>query len=783
MLMVQTAYKTDPSVSSTLRSDISMAVWTFFAIGFFIYLSFFEVTSPAPTPLTAPPEEFSSGRAIRHVAAISQRAHPVGSSEHAAVRDYILKEIAAIGLHAEIQKTVAINAQEGGPVLAATVENILARMPGTDSRKAVLLAAHYDSVATGPGASDDGAGVATLLETMRCLRVGPALKNELMFLFTDAEENGLLGAKAFVDENPAAECVGLVLNFEARGIGGPAIMFETSRGNEWLIDEFAKAAPRPVANSLSYEIYERLPNDTDLTIFKSARLQGFNFAYIRGLNYYHTQIDSVENLDQGSLQHHGSYALSLALHFGNLGFEIGEEKERGDAIYFNIPGSKLVRYPVAWALPLSLLCAIIFAAVLALGLSRKRLTLRGILFGFFAFLSSILASAIVVSVAWRVINGLRSTDVSVTATLPYNDVLYLVAWVMLAIALTSALYLWFGKRTSIENLTVGALLLWLILALLTSLSLPGGSYLFVWPLLFSLFAQAFVFIANNEPPGSLKLLAVLLISALPAIVLIVPMIYFVFLAIGLGIPSLLAIMTTLTLGLLVPHIALMSKPKKWLLPGMALLVSAICILAASLTLGFDNSHRKSDSLFYALSADSGKAVWVSFDEQPDEWTSQFFNGPVERGSISDYAPVNYDRFLKSDAPPLEISPPNVTVMNDTSTGDLRVLSLHIISTRQAPVIMMVVDQGAQILSTTINGRRVAHADNRSLLLGYFAPPKEGIDLTLESKLSGVITMQVSDQSYGLPESPGISFRARPESAMPAPLPFSDSTLVTKSFSF
>src|SRR4030095_8333053 len=108
---------------------------------------------------------------------------------------------------------------------------------------------------------------------------------------------------------PWMKDVGLVLNFEARGNSGPSLMFETSTGNGWLMEQFAKAAPYPVATSLSYEIYKLLPNDTDFTIFKDAGFSGFNFSYIDGYAYYHSAIDSVETIDERSLQHHGSYML------------------------------------------------------------------------------------------------------------------------------------------------------------------------------------------------------------------------------------------------------------------------------------------------------------------------------------------------------------------------------------------------------------------------------------------------------------------------------------------
>ena len=163
-----------------------------------------------------------------HVAAISKRPHPVGSAEHAAVRDCILRTLAESGLRAEIQKATAVGQTRSW---AASTENIVARLQGSGSGKSVLLVAHYDSVPASFGASDDGAGVAALLETARVLKSLPRLKRDIVFLFTDGEELGLLGTQAFVAEHPQAENAGVVLNFEARGTSGPAILFETSKRN------------------------------------------------------------------------------------------------------------------------------------------------------------------------------------------------------------------------------------------------------------------------------------------------------------------------------------------------------------------------------------------------------------------------------------------------------------------------------------------------------------------------------------------------------------------------
>src|SRR5262249_34781673 len=239
--------------------------------------------APAAVSATAPLDVFSSGRAMEDVKVIGASPHPIGTAQHEAVRQYLVQRLGNLGLEPQVQTATSVNPKY---LRAGTVNNVIARLKGSGSGKALLLSTHYDSVPYGPGASDAGTAVATLLETARALKVGQQPKNDVIFLFTDGEEAGLLGAKAFASEHPWAKDVGLALNFEARGTTGPSIMFEASNNNGWLIDGLNKAAPYPVSNSLAYEVYRLLPNDTDLTVFKQAGWAGLNFAYIDGVTHY-----------------------------------------------------------------------------------------------------------------------------------------------------------------------------------------------------------------------------------------------------------------------------------------------------------------------------------------------------------------------------------------------------------------------------------------------------------------------------------------------------------------
>ncbi len=264
--------------------------------------SVLQISPPPAVPDTAPPAVFSAERAIACLRDFARVSHPVGSAAHDLVRDYIIRHLVTLGVQPEVQAATVVSTRWGSPYNAATVYNIVARLPGQASTKAVMLAGHYDSVSAGPGASDDGHAVSLELETLRALRRSPQLRNDVIFLFTDSEEGGLLGAKAFMEQHPLAKQVGLVMNFEARGTSGPAMMFETSEQNGRIVREFAAAAPHPVTSSLSYEAYKLLPNDTDLTFFKSGGLAGMGFAYVDDVAYYHTQYDDVAHLDPRSLQ-------------------------------------------------------------------------------------------------------------------------------------------------------------------------------------------------------------------------------------------------------------------------------------------------------------------------------------------------------------------------------------------------------------------------------------------------------------------------------------------------
>jgi len=282
-----------------------------------VSLQIIAMQPPSPKPETAPANEFSVVAApVQAEYLLDDGApHPIGTEANAKVRNRIISELDSLGYPVETQATFVCSTIWS---VCGQVHNVLTSLPGSSERPAVLLTAHYDSVPAAPGAADDIASVAVILEIARILSAEAPLGNPIIFLLSDGEEPGLLGAEAFLAEHPWAAEVGIVINLEARGTSGQSILFETTENNSWLIDAFVTHAPRPIVSSVYDEIYKYQPNNTDLTIYETAGIPGVNFAFFEDFAHYHTPLDNLANLNPASVQHQGDNALATVRAFGDL---------------------------------------------------------------------------------------------------------------------------------------------------------------------------------------------------------------------------------------------------------------------------------------------------------------------------------------------------------------------------------------------------------------------------------------------------------------------------------
>jgi len=340
------------------------------------------------------------------------------------------------------------------------------------------------------------------------------------------------------------------------------------------------------------------------------------------------------------------------------------------------------------------------------------------------------------------------------------------------------------------SLALGALFWWLALMVLTVFYLPGASYLLTWPLLFSLIGLGWNFYSKVPHTVSKKRLIISLVCAIPGIILVTPLVYMIFVGLGLEWSAAVMIIVVLLMGILIPHLGFITASKKWLLPG-SLAVTALALIAAgSLRAGFDANHPRQDNLFYGFDANSGKAVWGSADLTPDQWTGQFLSGRASRGPMSEFFPTSARTFLQGPAPAAELPGAEAKLLEQTAKNDTRVVRLLITSPRHAPVVSVQVESDAEVQAIQVNGKRVDYSGMPGRTRGqknwgmrYYGLPAEGIELSLEMTSAEPLKIRVVDQSYGFPEAAIASRQARPANIIPAPYPFGEATLVTKSFTF
>ena len=337
----------------------------------------FYVGARTPEPRRDGPDSrnFCAHCALADIAVIGRQPHPVGSPANAAVRDYLLARMTALGLAPRVQRADSREIMNSGKdtwVAIAPVENLVGILPGRDrSLPALALMAHYDSVPGSPGAADDAAGVANALDIVRALRVRGVPDRDVMVVITDGEEAGLLGARAFFDHDPAAGHIGFVMNFETRGGGGRTTMFETGARDGAAIGLFQRAAAAPDSNAVFPFIYRYLPNNTDFTIAKARGLAGFNFAFIGRQFDYHSPSSTLAALDKGSVQHMGETTLGPA---AAIAFSSALPARTPDLVYSDVLGLGVISYPTAWGWAVILASGILILAVGAQLPGRERVS-------------------------------------------------------------------------------------------------------------------------------------------------------------------------------------------------------------------------------------------------------------------------------------------------------------------------------------------------------------------------------------------------------------------------
>lgn len=680
--------------SGYLFSFLVLLAFTFFPI-----LTIKLTSPPQPQSINAPADVFSAARAFIHIEKIAQWPHMVGSPEKEVVCNYIVEELERIGLEVDVQSTT-VASYDGFPVFA-NVTNVAGRIKGTNPSQALLVVGHYDTQPHTPGAADDGIAIGSMLEAAEVIKNHFDLENDIVFLFTDAEEVGLLGAEAFVQDHPWMMDVGLVLNIEARGNMGPALAFEVSSQNGWIIKEFAKGMERPFAGSMMYEVYQMIPNNTDFTVFKNAGLSGFNVAIVDGFVNYHSATDTPENLSLASLQHMGSYIMSFAQHFGNIPIV---QTKAPDLVYFNFLGHKMLYFPSSLNVWILVIIVLLFLFFMMLGFARKHISFSQI---FISLLYLMLVAGISVGSVWGInelVLKLYPHYAAFYMSNFYNVCFYFLAYSLVTLFFFTLLYPFYLRHMHVYNSVAAVFFLFILLSGAIIWKMPTASYLTLVPLLFGLLSAIvllFVDIDKDKRPWSYHM--VLLVGLLPLVFMISPYISLIYIVFGLSMPFVGAGLLIVLLLFSLPLLEYPMAQFRRLLPIGLFLASAIVLIVAHVNSKPTPEQPLQSNVLYAALSDTEQAYWFSLNLNTDDWNKQFFSDE-SIGDASEFFPWRKGARLKAKAEYSGFEKPSIEMIYDSVKTETRAVEFLLKSKINPVITELILPLSSNLLTFSINGK-------------------------------------------------------------------------------
>lgn len=352
-------------------------------------------TRPSAEPVDA--EGFSAARAVEDIEVISKKHHSVAHpEERAEVREYLTGRLQELGADTIrlFKYDSLVGPQNKHVVYTFDAVDVLAEFPpqkAMEDTTYLLFVAHYDSRYSQPmpkdtvwsyGAADDGYGVSVILESVsQLLKFRQDWNQGVKVLFTDAEEVGMMGMKAiWENDREVFDNVGFMINLEARGPWGPALLFETCPGNEKIMDLYARAADYPFTYSLTTVVYSFMPNFTDFTIVKD-EIPGMNFSTIADINHYHTDLDNFSNISAKSIQHYGAQMLPVAAEYLTDPVYADKDylKAENDTVNFTIPVLGLFNFSKSVYTVINIVVFVLFLLLLGLDVLRGRVKMKKVI--------------------------------------------------------------------------------------------------------------------------------------------------------------------------------------------------------------------------------------------------------------------------------------------------------------------------------------------------------------------------------------------------------------------
>ncbi|HEX2954800.1 MAG TPA: M20/M25/M40 family metallo-hydrolase, partial [Bacillota bacterium] len=312
-----------------------------------VFVGFNERT-PAPLGLQAPVDLFSARRAYAtlHSIYLHNDPHPTGSLAQQRIGDRIMDYFRKLGYTPELQEVLAADRSTS---TCAIVRNIILRYQGVHDGPGILVSAHYDSVPCGEGGMDDGSGTATILELARILRRAPRPQRTIVFLLTDGEEIGLLGAKAFIEHSSEENKISTVIGIDSGGDGGRSRVTQITGDEALLTKVLSRPANAPSGSSAIgslLDLFHLTEGTSDFEEFKKTGKTGINLVNSTWNFRRHTPEDQIEAINLGTLQDHGVRALSLIRRLSGVKQVYSKQ---GKMVFFDLLGMIFIHYAPLWA--------------------------------------------------------------------------------------------------------------------------------------------------------------------------------------------------------------------------------------------------------------------------------------------------------------------------------------------------------------------------------------------------------------------------------------------------
>ncbi|HSF82909.1 MAG TPA: M28 family peptidase [Anaerolineales bacterium] len=743
-------------------------------LGGAISLTMTLISPTAPLPTDAPVTEFSAGRAMQHLEIIARDPRPTGEfPARTAVRNYLLGEIRNLGLQPQVQDTFGLRlwGPDSGYVSGGFVENILVRLPGSQSDGAILLIGHYDSTPGGPGAADNGSGVVILLELLRALQTGSPLRQDVIFLFTDGEEPGCLGTYAFVAQHSWFEDIRRVINVDTIRDGSPGLV-QTIQENGIWVQALARTAQSPAYLSLPLHLFPA--SDSDLVPFESTGIPGVSF----GTNIsqeVHTALDRPEIVNPGSLQLAGDHILALVRYLGDQPMQ---EIDAPNQTFFPVLG-RLVHYPVTWAIPLAILAGLCLLGTFVYGFYQKKLTWKGTGSGFLTLLLCLALSLGITILFWQGIQVLHPEyQYSGVRTHLSDDYLYALGFFVLALTITTGLVAMVRQKVFALDLAAGALTFWLPTGLAAAILVPGISYLATWTLLIGSLALLLALAVQSSKHSEIISELGFLASAILATFLWLPTVAIAFIALGFTMPWLVTGVATLWLAAMLPTLDRLTSPKRWLLPAAASLVSLGLLLAGHILVGKHSPPPLVNSIGYWLDSKDNRAYWVAFigghrtdartmsrievafPEAMDERQNQLLLDPIRRDYKELFAEAPGFSVLTSEAPLLVHTGPSLDVISDRWINNRRVMRVRFTASLQDRLYIVIPNTPLQGIKVPHNARAEL-SGNTGWWLRFDGIPGAGLEMSFEFGSADQIQFLLVEEKTGLPSFPGLMTQPEP----------------------